>query len=214
MSSGTRMPTSTGPRTTSSMRRGGCATSTSAKANTTFPRRVIQALLKEAGANVGGIVSRPARRSKHRRPRRTSGTTGPEGFASAVPQCRRARRYNLPGQPANGEWNLHGNLDHYAAVRPSRSGRNAAARVRRPQRFPGRGTRDGNGQLSVFVDDKPGADTVDVKKGAWRPVKAGCTSWWGSLSRPACPAPRGEGTAAAVSPSHSDNEDSRGGTCR
>jgi hypothetical protein len=77
--------------------------------------------------------------------------------------------YKPARQPANGEWNLTGTWTVSPQyVLPAANGtlqlgfnaRNVFLVVEPV---------DGNGNISVFVDDKPGMDTVDVKKGAVAP---------------------------------------------
>ena len=132
--------------------------------------KVIQALLKEAGANVGGIVSKPDTVIEAQTPETYLGYDRGKGFASAVaPVADTPTDYKPARQPANGEWNLTGTwtiTPQY--VLPASSGtlqlgfdsRNVFL-VIEPV--------DNGGSVSVFVDDKPGADTIDVKNGALEP---------------------------------------------
>jgi cytochrome c biogenesis protein CcdA/thiol-disulfide isomerase/thioredoxin len=132
--------------------------------------KVIQALLKEAGANVGGIVSQPDTVIETQTPETYLGYDRGKGFASAIsPVADAPAEYTPARQPANGEWNLTGTwtiTPQY--VLPAASGtlqlgfnaRNVFLVVEPV---------DGSGSISVFVDDKPGADTIDVKKGAVAP---------------------------------------------
>ncbi len=132
--------------------------------------KVIQALLKEAGANVGGIVSKPDTVIEAQTPETYLGYDRGKGFASAVPPVSDIPTdYKPARQPVNGEWNLTGTwtiTPQY--VLPASSGtlqlgfdsRNVFL-VIEPV--------DNGGSVSVFVDDKPGADTVDVKNGALEP---------------------------------------------
>ena len=132
--------------------------------------KVIQSLLKEAGANVGGIVSRPDVQIETQTPETYLGYDRARGFASAVPPVADApAEYKPARQPANGEWNLTGTWTVSPQyVLPAANGtlqlgfnaRNVFLVVEPV---------DGNGNISVFVDDKPGMDTVDVKKGAVAP---------------------------------------------
>ena len=132
--------------------------------------KVIQALLKEAGANVGGIVSKPDTLIEAQTPETYLGYDRGRGFASAVaPVADAPVEYKPARQPANGEWNLTGTwtiTPQY--VLPAMNGtlqlgfdaRNVFLVVEPV---------DGAGSMSVFVDDKPGADTIDVKNGALTP---------------------------------------------
>lgn len=135
--------------------------------------KVIQSLLKEAGASVGGIVSRPAPQLNAQTPETYLGYDRGRGFASAVnPVADKPVSYTPARKPANGEWNLTGTwtiTPQY--VLPSEGGtlqlgfdaKNVFL-VIEPE--------DRAGTVSVFVDDKPGADTVDVKKGAFAPTES------------------------------------------
>ena len=129
--------------------------------------RVIQVLLKEAGASVGGIVSRPAPKLQARTPETYLGYDRSQGFASAEkPVADTPFDYRPARIPANGEWTLLGTwtiAPQY--VVPGSSGTlqlgfNAknVFLVIEPQ--------EGGGSVSVFVDDRPGADTTDVKNGS------------------------------------------------
>src|SRR5208337_1498654 len=132
--------------------------------------KVIQALLKEAGANVGGIVSRPDALIEAQTPETYLGYDRAKGFASAVaPVADAPVEYKPARQPANGEWNLTGTwtiTPQY--VLPSTTGtlqlgfdsRNVFLVVEPV---------DNGGRISVFVDNKPGTDTSDVKNGALAP---------------------------------------------
>ena len=89
----------------------GCATSTSAKGEYDVSEKVIQALLKEAGANVGrDRVQARARSSDAQTPETYLGYDRGRGIclggAPRWPTSPPITR--LPGSPANGEWNLDG----------------------------------------------------------------------------------------------------------
>ena len=135
--------------------------------------KVIQALLKEAGANVGGIVSKLAPSLDAQTPETYLGYDRGRGFASAVnPVADKPVNYSPARQPANGEWNLTGTwtiTPQY--VLPSTEGtlqlgfdaKNVFLVIEPVDR---------GGTVSVFVDDKPGMDTIDVKKGALAPKES------------------------------------------
>ena len=92
--------------------------------------RVIQALLKEAGTNVGGIVSKPAPEIDARTPETYLGYGRGRGFASAtVPVPDKATEY-LPARGA-GERRVEPpwKMDHHAAICAARGRRDAAAWV-------------------------------------------------------------------------------------
>ena len=100
--------------------------------------KVIQALLKEAGANVGGIVSKPDTLIEAQTPETYLGYDRGQGFASAVaPVADAPADYKPARQPANGEWNLTGTWTITPQYVLPGDERHAAARVRRPERLPG-----------------------------------------------------------------------------
>jgi hypothetical protein len=132
--------------------------------------KVIQALLKEAGASVGGIVSQPAPHLDAMTPETYLGYDRAKGFVSAVqPQADVAVKYAPGTRPLeSGEWNLDDTwtiTPQY--VVPSASGTlhlgfNAknVFLVIEPA---------GGGSVSVFVDDAPAGDTADVHGGVFTP---------------------------------------------
>ncbi len=132
--------------------------------------KVIQALLKETGANVEGIVSRPAPDIQAGTPETYLGYDRGRGFASAVvPVPDVPTDYTPARAPGNGEWNLTGTwtiTPQY--VVPETSGtlqlsfkaKNVFL-VIEPQ---GQG-----GKIDVSVDGQPGGETPDVKDGAILP---------------------------------------------
>ena len=132
--------------------------------------KVIQALLKEAGANVGGIVSRPDTLIEAQTPETYLGYDRGKGFASAVaPVADAPVEYKPARQPANGEWNLTGTwtiTPQY--VLPATTGTLQLGFDSRKV-FLVVEPVDNGGSISVFVDEKPGTDTIDVKKGALEP---------------------------------------------
>ncbi len=132
--------------------------------------RVIQELLKEAGANVSGIVSRPAPVIQANTPETYLGYDRGKGFVSATtPVPDKPADYAPARVPDNGEWNLNGKWtitpqyvvpdtagtlqlgfnakDVYLVIEPAASG----------------------GTIAVTVDGKPGADTKDVTGGVLSP---------------------------------------------
>ena len=132
--------------------------------------KVIQALLKEAGTDVGGIVSKPAPEIDAQTPETYLGYGRGRGFASAtVPVPDKATDYMPARVPQNGEWNLSGKwtiTQQY--VLPESSGafqlgflaKNVFL-VIEPQ--------GSGGKIMVSVDGQPGADTADVKDGVLAP---------------------------------------------
>jgi hypothetical protein len=132
--------------------------------------KVIQTLLKEAGASVGGIVSRPAPKLQAQTPETYLGYDRGQTFVSAVnPVADTPVAYTPSRAPRNGEWNLTGTwtiAPQY--VVPESSGmlqlgfdaKNVFLVVE--PLAPG-------GSISVFVDDARGGDTADLKKGVLEP---------------------------------------------
>jgi len=132
--------------------------------------KVIQALLKEAGASVGGLVSRPDTPIETQTAETYLGYDRGKGFASAVaPVADAPVDYRPARRPGNGEWNLGGTwtiTPQY--VLPAASGTLQLGFNARKV-FLVVEPVDRGGSISVFVDDVPGTDTIDVKKGAVAP---------------------------------------------
>jgi cytochrome c biogenesis protein CcdA/thiol-disulfide isomerase/thioredoxin len=135
--------------------------------------KVIQELLSESGAQVGGIVSKPAPAIDAGTPETYLGYGRGKGFASAVaPVSDAVVDYTPAHVPVNGEWNLAGKwtiAQQYSV--PASAGTLQLAfdaknvfLVIEPQ--------GSGGSIAVFVDDKPAADTADVKKGLLAPVES------------------------------------------
>ncbi len=136
--------------------------------------RVIQELLKEAGASsVGGIVSRPAPLLQSQTPETYLGYDRSTGFVSSVDLVRdQPVAYQQSRPPSNGEWNLDGTW----TVRPQYIVASGSGTLQlgfdsknvflviEPQE-PG-------ARISVLVDGKPAADTPDVKGGALAPAES------------------------------------------
>ena len=132
--------------------------------------KVIQALLKEAGATVGDIVSRPAPALESQTPETYLGYDRGRGFASAVrPVADKPVEYSPARTPANGEWNLTGTWTITPQYVLPSAGGTLQLGFDAKNVFLVIEPEDHAGAVSVFVDDKPGADTVDVKKGAFAP---------------------------------------------
>ncbi|HET6452089.1 MAG TPA: cytochrome c biogenesis protein DipZ [Spirochaetia bacterium] len=132
--------------------------------------KVIQQLLKEAGENVGGIVSRPDLQLQSNTPETYLGYDRARGFASAVaPVADAPVEYHPARQPANGEWNLSGTWTITPQfVVPSASGVLQlgfdAKNVFLVVEPAGAG-----GTISVSVDGAPAPDTTDVRSGTLAP---------------------------------------------
>ena len=112
----------------------------------------------------------PRPRWSPRRPRRTSGTTGAGGLLPrSVPLPTSPSSIPLPGHPRNGEWNLTGTWTITPQYVLPSTGGTLQLGFDAKNVFLVIEPEDRAGAVSVFVDDKPGADTVDVKKGALAP---------------------------------------------
>ena len=132
--------------------------------------KVIQALLKEAGASVGGIVSRPDTPIEAQTAETYLGYDRGRGFASAVaPVADTPVEYTPARPPANGEWNLTGTwtIASQFAI-PAASGTLQLGFNARDV-FLVVEPVDNSGSISVFVDGKPAPDTIDVKRGTFAP---------------------------------------------
>ena len=132
--------------------------------------KIIQQLLKEAGANVGGIVSKPDVEVQANTPETYLGYDRGRGFASAVvPVADVPVDYKPARQPANGEWNLDGKwtiTPQY--VEPFGSG-SLQLGFDAKNVFLVIEPVDRGGSISVFVDGSPAADTADVRGGLLAP---------------------------------------------
>jgi cytochrome c biogenesis protein CcdA/thiol-disulfide isomerase/thioredoxin len=135
--------------------------------------KVIRALLAEAGASLGEAVSAPAPLLEAGTPETYLGYARGKGFASAVaPVADAVVDYKPARVPGNGEWNLSGQwtiASQYAI--PTASG-SLALGFDAKNVFLVIEPEERAGTISVFLDDKPVGDTVDVKKGAFRPMES------------------------------------------
>ena len=110
--------------------------------------KVIQALLKEAGTNVGGIVSKPAPEIDAQTPETYLGYGRGRGFASAtVPVPDMVTDYTAGQGAAERRMEPQWQMDHHAAIRAARVLGDAAARVPGQERVsrdraPGVGWKD------------------------------------------------------------------------
>ncbi|HVO38457.1 MAG TPA: redoxin domain-containing protein, partial [Spirochaetia bacterium] len=132
--------------------------------------KVIRQLLAEAGAAVGGTVSRPGYEIDAQTPETYLGYDRGRGFAGAAePVPDKPADYTPAREPGNGEWNLTGRwtiTPQY--IVPESKGRlefgfqaKNVFLVMEPQ--------DRQGKINVTVDGKPAADTPDVKAGVLEP---------------------------------------------
>jgi cytochrome c biogenesis protein CcdA/thiol-disulfide isomerase/thioredoxin len=135
--------------------------------------KVIQQLLKEAGANVGGVVSKPDLALEVNTPETYLGYDRGRGFASAVPPVADAPvEYHPARRPANGEWNLSGTwtiTPQY--VVPAANG-TLQIGFDAKNVFLVIEPAGGSGRISVSVDGAPVADTPDVKGGVLAPTES------------------------------------------
>jgi cytochrome c biogenesis protein CcdA/thiol-disulfide isomerase/thioredoxin len=132
--------------------------------------KVIQALLKEAGTNVVGIVSKPAPEIDAQTPETYLGYGRGRGFASTtVPVPDMVTDYLPARVPQNGEWNLSGKwtiTQQY--VLPESTG-TLQLGFQAKNVFLVIEPQGSGGKIMVNVDGQPGADTADVKDGALTP---------------------------------------------
>jgi cytochrome c biogenesis protein CcdA/thiol-disulfide isomerase/thioredoxin len=135
--------------------------------------KVIQALLKEAGASVGGIVSRPAPVLAAQTPEtylgydRGAGLLTEAKLAPDTPADYRATR-----MPGNGEWTLDGRWtitpqyivpESAGTLQIGFQAKNVFLVIEPQQR---------GATVSVAVDGAPAADTRDVKRGSLSPAES------------------------------------------
>ncbi len=131
--------------------------------------KVIQALLAEAGASVGGKVARPAQEIETGTPETYLGYERGRGPVATEPTPDRPSDYLSVRAPQNGEWTLEGRWTIAREfVVPEKSGalelgfhaRNVFLVIE-----PG----EPGGTIAVRVDGRPAADTPDVKNGVLSP---------------------------------------------
>ncbi len=133
--------------------------------------KVIQELLKEAGANVSGMVSKPAPSIEAHTNETYLGYDRGRGFASAtVPVAGQAGGLHARKSARKRRMESHGDVDHHAAVRGAADLRDALQLgfnaknvflVIQPDQA--------GGTIDVSVDGKPAGDTPDVRDGVLSP---------------------------------------------
>jgi cytochrome c biogenesis protein CcdA/thiol-disulfide isomerase/thioredoxin len=132
--------------------------------------KVIRELLKEAGAQVGSIVSPAAYSIQAGTPETYLGYDRGRGFASAVaPVADKPTDYTPARVPGNGEWNLAGTwtiTPQYVA--PETSG-TLQLGFKAKNVFLVIQPEEHGAKIDVSVDGKPGGDTPDVKGGILDP---------------------------------------------
>jgi len=135
--------------------------------------RVIQALLKEAGAETSGIVSKVETKLEDRTPETYLGYERGKLLQSAVPpEAGKVVDYKPGKDLGNGEWSLDGKWkieDQYVVsesdgILDFRFNAKSVYLVIEPE---GRG-----GSISVSMDGAPVQDTSDVKKGFVKPTES------------------------------------------
>ena len=161
--------------------------------------KVIQTLLKEAGASVGGIVSKPAPQLDAQTPETYLGYDRGAGLlsdAKLVPDT--PTDYAPARTPGNGEWSLKGKWtiapqyvvpDAAGTLQLGFQAKNVFLVIEPQER---------GASLDVFVDGKPRRDTADVKKGGLAPAESRMYQLVGRAPGTACPSSGGEGKAQAV----------------
>jgi len=132
--------------------------------------KVIQALLREAGANIASTVSKPAPLIEANTPETYLGYDRGRGFASATtPVPDKPADYRPAKVPQNGEWNLTGTwtiTPQY--VVPETSGALQLGFDAKNVFLVIEPAASG-GKITVSVDGTPGADTADVRNGVLSP---------------------------------------------
>jgi cytochrome c biogenesis protein CcdA/thiol-disulfide isomerase/thioredoxin len=133
--------------------------------------RVIQALLKEAGASVEGkIVSGPAQKIETQTPETYLGYDRTQGFLSAVDLVAdMAAEYRPAGLPGNGDWNLEGRWTVTPQYIVPESSGSLQLGFRAKNVFLVVEPQTAGGRIEIKVDGLPGADTNDVKNGVLAP---------------------------------------------
>jgi cytochrome c biogenesis protein CcdA/thiol-disulfide isomerase/thioredoxin len=135
--------------------------------------KVIQELLAEAGANVGGIVSKPAPEIDAATPETYLGYARGANFATAVgPTPDAVVDYKPARVPQNGEWNLTGKWTIAAQYVVPESGGTLQLGFDAKNVFLVIEPVDRGASVSVQVDNAVPADTPDVKKGAFAPAES------------------------------------------
>ena len=132
--------------------------------------RVIQALLKEAGSNVGGIVSKPAPVLQSQTPETYLGYDRGQGLVSAVnPVADKPVDYRPSRAPGNGEWNLTGTWTISPQYIVPESAGTLQLGFDAKNVFLVVEPQASGGSIVVSVDGSPAADTPDLRKGLLEP---------------------------------------------
>jgi cytochrome c biogenesis protein CcdA/thiol-disulfide isomerase/thioredoxin len=136
--------------------------------------RVIQALLEEAGASVGGrIVSGPAQKIETKTPETYLGYDRAQGFLSAIEAVPdKTAEYRPAGSPGNGQWNLEGRWTITPQYIVPESSGTLQLGFRAKNVFLVIEPQTAGGEIEVKVDGFPGADTDDVKDGVLVPAES------------------------------------------
>jgi thiol-disulfide isomerase/thioredoxin len=135
--------------------------------------RVIQALLKEAGARTSGSVSADETRLEAQTPETYLGYERGNSLRSSVPpQADRALEYGRSEKVGNGEWSLEGKWTISSEyITPESEGRLELGFDARNVYLVVQSEGEG-GSISVRMDGAPVPDTPDVKGGLFQPTKS------------------------------------------
>jgi cytochrome c biogenesis protein CcdA/thiol-disulfide isomerase/thioredoxin len=135
--------------------------------------RVIQALLKEAGAETGGLVSKPDAQLDDQTPETYLGYERGQGLVSGVkPEGDKAVDYRPGRALAPGEWNLEGRWTIASQFIAPESGGALDLRFNAKSVYLVVESGSGGGSIEARVDGSPAADTPDVIKGIARPAES------------------------------------------
>jgi len=128
--------------------------------------KVIQALLRERGSDVSGIVSKPALTNYSQTPETYLGYARGRGFSSATQPVPDAVADYTPGSiTSTGEWSLSGKWQITSEyVEPASQG-TLTFRFNAKNVFLVIQPQAGSGSIQVSVDGAPPANTPDVKNG-------------------------------------------------
>jgi thiol-disulfide isomerase/thioredoxin len=132
--------------------------------------KVIQELLAESGAHVGGIVSKPAPVIQAMTAETYLGYDRGHNFVSAVmPKADQPIDYRQAKTPDNGQWGLTGVWTIKPQYVVPQTGGTLELGFNARNVFLVMEPEGGGGSIDVMIDGKPGPDTVDVKGGRLLP---------------------------------------------
>jgi len=136
--------------------------------------KVIQALLREAGANLSGIVSKPDVKNYAETPETYLGYARGEAFTSPTPLSPDTPTDYKPAIPAkNGDWNLSGSWEIKSQyITPETASGTLSLRFQAKNVFLVVQPEGGGGRIEVTVDGAVPQDTADVKGGVIEPTES------------------------------------------